>query len=262
MGGLSTDFFGDMLADSLRADGVSLDYVARLPDPSTLAFVQIGEGEPHYAFFDAASAHRRWTRRASPALDDGVKALHVGSLTLIEPPVADEILSLMREQKGSRVLSIDPNCRPTVTHDLPGYRIRLAEMFKLADIIKLSAADLEYLQPGADPDIVARGWIADGSSLVVLTRGGSGATAWTQDGQVTVAAEPIQVVDTVGAGDSFIAATLFQLDRMRLLASGSLAGIGPTEAETVLSFAVRVAAITCSRAGANPPTLSELEPAG
>lgn len=262
MGGLSTDFFGDMIAASLEADGVSLDHVARLPDPSTLAFVQIGEGEPHYAFFDAASAHRRWTRSASPALDAGVKALHVGSLTLIEPPVADEILALMREQKGRLVLSIDPNCRPTVTHDLPAYRARAAKMFALADIIKLSAADLDYLQPGADPDSVARGWIANGTSLVVLTRGGDGATAWIASGQVSVAARRIEVVDTVGAGDSFIAATLFQLDRMGFLASGGLARLGVVEAEAVLTFAVKVAAVTCSRAGANPPWLREIEPAG
>ena len=264
MGGLSTDFFGDLIADSLRRDGVSLDYAARLADSSTLAFVRLGEGEPAYAFYDQGSAHRSWTRAASPALDDAVTALHVGSLTLIAPPVADEILLLMRAQKGRRVLAIDPNCRPGMTSDLPGYRARLNQMFQLADIIKLSVADLEYLRPGADPERIARDWIAAGASLVVLTRGGDGASAWTRegrgDGHVSVPAARITLVDTVGAGDSFIAAVLFQLERMGLLTVGSLDRIGRAEAQAVLAFAVRVAAITCSRAGADPPWLRELEP--
>ena len=259
MGGLSTDFFGDLIADSLRRDGVSLVYAARLPDSSTLAFVQLGEGEPAYAFYDQGSAHRSWTRAASPALDDAVTALHVGSLTLIAPPVADEILLLMRAQKGRRVLAIDPNCRPGLTGDLPGYRARLNQVFQLADIIKLSVADLDYLRPGAEPDRIARDWIAAGASLVVLTRGGDGASAWTRDGQVSVPAAHVELVDTVGAGDSFIAAVLFQLDRMGLLAVGRLDRIDRAQAQTVLGFAVRVAAITCSRVGADPPWLRELE---
>ncbi len=260
MGGLSTDFFGDLIADSLRRDGVSLAYAARLDQSSTLAFVQLGEGEPAYAFYEQGSAHRSWTRAASPALDDAVTALHVGSLTLIAPPVADEILLLMRAQKGRRVLAIDPNCRPGLTGDLPGYRARLNQMFQLADIVKLSVADLDYLRPGADPDRVARDWIAAGASLVVLTRGGDGASAWTRDGQVSVPASPIALVDTVGAGDSFIAAVLFQLDRSGLLAVDGLQRIDRSQAQAVLEFAVRVASITCGRVGADPPWLHELEP--
>jgi fructokinase len=97
---------------------------------------------------------------------------------------------------------------------------------------------------------------------VVLTRGGAGATAWLRGGQVSVPAGRVTLVDTVGAGDSFIAATLFQLDRMGLLAPSTLGRIGTDEAKAVLEFAVRVAAITCGRVGADPPHLAELEPAG
>lgn len=259
MGGLSTDFFGDLLTASMEADGVSLLYAPRLPNPSTLAFVKLDDGEPAYAFYDDASAHRSWTRAAGPHLEDEVVALHVGSLTLIAAPVADECLALIREQKDRRVISIDPNCRPTLTHDLPAYRERIAGMFRLADIIKLSVADLDYLHPGIDPDWIARGWIVDGTSLVILTRGGEGATAWTRDGQVSMGSKPIEVADTVGAGDSFIAATLFQLERMGLLAVGRLDRISLADAEAVLGFASSVAAITCSRIGANPPWLRELQ---
>ncbi len=259
MGGVSNDFFGDQVAASLQADGVSLAYTARLDDPTTLAFVKLGDGEPAYAFYDEPSAHRSWTRAASPPPGAEVTALHVGSLTLIAPPVADECLAMMREQKGRRLLSIDPNCRPSLIYDLAGYRSRLREMFRLADIIKLSAADLDYLQPGADPDTVARGWITDGAHLVVLTRGGDGASAWVGNGQVSVVSGRVELVDTVGAGDSFIAGTLFQLDRMGLLSTDALDRLDRTGAQAVLAFAARVAAVTCSRAGADPPRLDELE---
>lgn len=262
MGGLSTDFFGDVLAASLQADSVSLAHAVRLPGPSTLGFVKIGDGEPAYAFYDQASAHQSWTRAAGPALADAVTALHVGSLTLIAPPVADECVALMREQKGRRVLSIDPNCRPSLTYDLPAYRARMDQMSKLADIIKLSAADLDYLRPGADPDRVARDWIAGGVSLVVLTRGGEGASAWTRSGRVSVASSRVEIVDTVGAGDSFLSATLFQLDRIGLLSTGAIGRIGVAEAEAALAFAVKAAAVTCGRVGADPPWLRELEQAG
>jgi len=258
MGGISTDFFGDLIASSLAADGVDLGYAPRLPHASTLAFVQLGADEPAYAFYDDPSAHRAWTRQASPRLADRVSALHVGSLSLIAPPIADEILALMGENKGQRVLSVDPNCRPSLTHDLEGYRARLARMFALADIIKLSQADFDFLHPGQDSRQAAQGWIAAGASLVILTRGGEGATAWTREGEVSVAAPAVRVVDTVGAGDSFIAATLFELDRSRLLGVGTLDRIGIAEAQAALRLGVAVAAITCSRVGADPPWAAEL----
>ena len=262
MGGISNDFFGDQIVSSMQVSGVSMEYVARLDHATTLAFVKLGDGEPEYAFFDEASASRCWTRAASPALGGDVTALHVGSLGLISPPIADECLALMREEKGRRVLCIDPNCRPTLTHDLPVYRARIAEALALADIIKLSRADLEYLIPGADPGRIARDWIAAGTALVVVTKGGEGATAWVKAGSVDVPVGETTVVDTVGAGDSFIAAVLCHLDRIGRLRPDRLGGIELAEAEGALRFAVRVAAFTCGRAGSNPPWSSELQEGG
>ncbi len=259
MGGISTDFFGDLIVSSMQVSGVSMQYVARLDNATTLAFVKLGDGEPEYAFFDEASASRCWTRAASPPLADDVTALHVGSLGLISPPVADECLALMREQKGRRVLCVDPNCRPTLTNDLATYRARLAEALALADIIKLSRADLDYLIPGADPETIAAEWLAAGTSLVIVTKGGDGATAWVKGGRIDVPVGETVVVDTVGAGDSFIAAVLCHLDRTGLLHPGRIAAIDPSQAEAALQFAVRVAAFTCGRAGSNPPWAAELQ---
>ena len=260
MGGLSTDVFGDMIARRFQEDGVSLDYAPRLEAPSTLAFVQIGAGEPAYAFYDEPSAHRAWTRASSPPPGAEVNALHVGSLSLIAPSLADEILALLREQKGRRVLSIDPNCRPSLTHDVAAYRARLATMVALADIIKLSAADLEFAYPGAAPETQAASWLAGGAALVILTLGDEGAVAWMRDGTMRVPAPAIVPVDTVGAGDSFIAAALFALGRDGLLSTARLADLTIGQARAALTFAARASAITCSRVGADPPWLCELEP--
>lgn len=258
MGGISTDFFGAQIAEAFRSDAVLLDYAPTLEAPSTLAFVKLGGGEPAYAFFDERTAHQGWTRSASPEPAEDVTALHFGSLTLIAPPLADECLALMRAQDDRRLISIDPNCRPSLTHDLPAYRARMRTMLGLADIVKLSLADLEYLQPGVAPETAARGWIAQGTRLVMLTRGGDGARAWTRHGAVSVPAQPVQLVDTVGAGDSFIAAALVHLDRAGLLSVAGLDRLTPGDAEAALAFAVRAAGITCSRIGADPPWLREL----
>ena len=118
------------------------------------------------------------------------------------------------------------------------------------------------VRPGADPDAAAQGWIAGGTRLVILTQGGEGATAWVPGARVSMPAAPVELVDTVGAGDSFIAAALFQLDRMGLLAPAAIGRIGMEEARQMLEFAVRVAAATCGRVGADPPRLHEIEPAG
>ena len=166
---------------------------------------------------------------------------------------------MMREQKGRRVLCIDPNCRPTLTHDLAAYRARLAEALALADIIKLSRTDLDYLIPGVDPETIAADWLAAGTSLVIVTKGGEGATAWVKGSRIDVPVGETTVVDTVGAGDSFIAAVLCHLDRVGRLRVGQIGAIDAADAEAALRFGVRVAAFTCSRAGSNPPWTSELQ---
>lgn len=258
MGGISTDLFGDMLIEGLRASKVRTRYVARLDRETTLGFVRLGDGEPQYAFYDDGTAGRMWRRADSPALGPEVRLVHVGSVTLINPPVADECLALFEAEKGRRLLTVDPNCRPTLTKDVDAYRKRMARLFALADIVRLSATDLAFVLPGVTPEDAAKQWLAGGTRLVVVTRGSAGATAFWPGGAVGVPARPASVVDTIGAGDSFFAGLLVSLDEAGLLTAEGLAKLSVPALQRALGFAAEVAAITCARQGSDPPWRSEV----
>jgi fructokinase len=258
MGGISTDLFGDMLIAGLEAASVSTRYVARLDRATTLGFVRLGEGEPQYAFYDEGTAGRLWRRSDSRPIGPEVRLIHAGSVTLISSPVAEECLALFGTEKGRRLLSIDPNCRPSLVSDAASYRSRMARLFGLADIIRLSTGDLHYLLPGIAPHAAALHWIADGAALVVLTRGSAGATAYWAGGEITVAAREVAVADTIGAGDAFLAGLIVDLDEAGLLSVDRLARAKASDLYAALSFAAEVASIACTRSGADPPWRSEV----
>jgi fructokinase len=258
MGGLSMDFFGDFLAACLEQAGVSLRYAARLRQGSTLAFVKLTDHEPEYAFYDQETAMRSWVRAASPPLGEEVTLLHAGSVSLIGEPAASDYLALFRAEKGRRLLSIDPNCRPSLIADPAAYHDRLREMLALADIIKLSVSDLDYLLPGVTPDSAARGWIGHGTRLVVVTQGAEGVAAYTRDGRRHLPARRVAVADTVGAGDSLLAGLLWQLEEAGRLTLSGLDDLTLGELDTALGVAVNLAAITCGRSGADLPWRHEL----
>ena len=258
MGGISTDLFGDMLIAGLAESGVSTKYVARLDRETTLGFVRLGEGEPQYAFYDDGTAGRSWTRADSAPPGTEVRLIHIGSVTLIHPPVADECEALFAAEKGRRILSLDPNCRPTLIRDAAAYRARLARLLALADIVRLSLSDLEFLFPGTSPEEAASRWIAGGACLVVVTEGARGSTAFTRRGRATVPGRQVEVVDTIGAGDSFLAGLLVKLDETGLLSAEALARLTAGDLEPALAFAGDVAAISCQRSGANPPWRREI----
>jgi fructokinase len=156
------------------------------------------------------------------------------------------------------VISLDPNIRPGFVKDEAAYRARLERMIAHADVIKVSDEDLAWLTRGGDFETAAKNWIAGGASIVVLTRGENGALAITRSGRVEVAAPKAKVVDTVGAGDTFNAGLLAGLDRAGLLDKAGLQGISDDDLRPALQLAAKVAAITVSRAGANPPFAHEI----
>src|SRR5450631_1613039 len=190
--------------------------------------------------YDSEAAHRFWAPSGEIARD--VTILHFGSLSLIDEPAADHFAQLMVRQKGRCILTLDPNIRPTVVRGKEAaYRARLAAMLGLADVIKISGADLEWLDPLHAPAEIATVWLAGGASIVVVTAGADGSTAYARDGRtIRRAALPIKLVDTVGAGDSFMGALLAGLDAAGATTPAELALIDDAAIEGALAFAAQV----------------------
>lgn len=258
LGGISTDFFGEMLVEELKRSLVSLKYVGFSARPTTLAFVSLLHDEPQYAFFDENSAGRLHDPAAHEPIGDEVEAIHFGSISLIPEPSVSRLAAVMDANRGKRVLCYDPNVRPTLIHDRDAFIANVEKFAHGADIVKISGADLEWLYPGVEAETVASGWLAAGTGLVVVTRGGNGVTAYTPSGSVFSPVIPVIIADTVGAGDSFTGGLLARLSEKGHLTIDGVRNIDPAALKDALDFANRVAAITCSRAGANPPWRSEL----
>ena len=258
--GLSTDMFGEQLARALADSQVDATHVIRSDRPTTLAFVQLTDGQARYAFFDENSAGRMLTPADLPALPDTISALYFGGISLACDPGAEAYAALLAREGSDRAVMIDPNIRPGFIRDEAAYRARLEAMVARSDIVKLSDEDLDWLKPGTAPLMDKAAQLRDGgASLVIITRGGDGATGLMADGtQVTVPAQKAQVVDTVGAGDTFNAGVLAKLSQLGRLSKPGLHALTPDEVKAALTHGARVAAITVSRAGANPPWAEEL----
>ncbi|MBN2907186.1 MAG: carbohydrate kinase [Rhodobacteraceae bacterium] len=258
--GLSRDMFGQHLLDGLKASHVDVSHVILSDRPTTLAFVRLLDGHASYDFYDENSAGRMLTPEAMPTLSRGVTALFFGGISLACEPGADAYAALLTRSAGGRAVMLDPNIRPGFIRDIDRYRQRLDRMIALSDIVKVSDEDLHWITPGALSlrKKVDR-LLAKGPSLVILTRGGEGATGvLASGGEVQVSARKAVIADTVGAGDTFNAGVLAKLSDLGQLHKAGLAALSPETLRETLAHGARVAAITVSRAGANPPWASEL----
>jgi len=259
VGGISTDLFGRMIADHAQASQVELSYATRSPRPTTLAFVRHVDGEPHYAFYDEATASRHWTYRPGTIPFAEIDAIHVGSTTLAHGDGAAHTLTMIEEARGSTTISFDPNCRPNLVHDKAHYVRRMDQFSARAEIVKLSDTDFAYLYGGDDYSGKAKPVFATCTQLLVVTRGSCGAHAWhPRLGEIVVEAPPVDVIDTIGAGDSFQAGLLFALRAIGRIEAAALAHVSARELTRAMAFAAACAAITCGRSGADPPRLSEI----
>ena len=251
LGGLSEDLFGTMLAEALTASHVDHSLCPRSARPTTLAFVTLVDGHAQYAFYDENTAGRMLSADDLPALDDSTTALFFGGISLVSEPQADSY-ALLCDRAGDLPVMIDPNIRPGFISDETRYRARLDRMLTRADIVKLSDEDMAWL--GTDPEAL----LDRGTSVVLITRGAEGVDIATRAGMRKVAARKVEVVDTVGAGDTFNAGFLAGLYRMGLLTRSRLASASPDDLAEAADLGVRAAAVTVSRAGANPPWEHEL----
>ena len=256
--GLSTDMFGRQLDAALTEAGVDTRYCVRADRPTTLAFVELTDGHAQYTFYDENTAGRMLTVEQLPALGDDVQALHFGAISLIPEPCGATYEALLMREAEHRVISFDPNIRASFIADPDAHRQRMRRMIARSDIVKVSDEDLAWLEPGkASGDAIAE-WIGQGTAVVIETRGAQGASATTASGSLNVAAQPVEVVDTVGAGDSFDAGFLAGLQEAGCLDKTALRNADAQTLRASLQLATQVAAITVSRAGANPPWKHEL----
>ena len=255
--GLSEDLFGQRLAAALEAAGVDTRLAIRSARPTTLAFVQVVDGQPRYAFFDESSAGRMVDAQDLPALPETVEALLFGGISLASEPCGSAYEALMRHA-GPRATLLDPNIRPGLIGHEAAYRMRLDRMIALADVVKLSDEDLRWLLGDGDPAEQARGLLARGPKLVLLTRGAGGATAFTARHEVSAPAQRVKVVDTVGAGDVFNAGLLTALREAGALTKPALADLGEGILRDALELAQRAAAYSVSHRGAAAPRREDL----
>ena len=261
---IADDMMGRRIHDHLTVNGVQLDHAVAATEPTSLAMVALSvDGVPSYDFRVAGTADWQWTpEELTGALDGPVVALHSGSLALTTPPGAAVLRELMVGAAETVTISYDPNCRPLLMGDPADVLAGVHEMLAVADVVKVSAEDLGWLSPGADPEDVLEEWLGRGPAVVAVTLGGDGVLAGTAGGvRARRPAVPITVVDTVGAGDTFSAALLAGLHRRHLLGAAArpaLRALGADVLDAVLDEAVLAAAITCSRRGADPPTADDL----
>jgi fructokinase len=257
--GISTDLLGQRLAQVLDDEGVSRAYAIPTDRPTTISLVGLDtKGVPAYQFYDAGSADTGVRPEDLPELGAEVTGLHFGSYSLAAAPVADAYAALAtRHRRG--FVSVDPNVRPNVEPDMAVWRARLDKLFPLADLVKISAEDLELLWPGRSAASFAEDVLRRGVKLAVVTDGGEAARGWTVKGHHAAATPPaVTVIDTVGAGDTFQASLIARLLRGPDGPSAALDALDAEGLGAILDYAARAAAITCSRRGADLPRASEL----
>lgn len=263
VGRYGRDAYGESVAAHLRASSVMLP---QGPDglPTSVATALVDDDGAATYTFDLA-----WElpglRERLPFMLQANTLLHTGSIATMLAPGAAEVLAAVEYAHPASTISFDPNCRPSIITDAD-YARRQAEKFvTLSDIVKASDEDLAWLYPGVDPLESARRWLtlggAEGPAMVVVTRGAAGPWGITAAGEAEFAAPRVEVADTVGAGDSFMAALLSGVVDRGLNGAQNRADLRALPAEgltALLAHATRAAAVTVSRAGANPPTRAEL----
>lgn len=257
---LGRDAFGEMVTGHLEASGVEVDRGTDAGAATSLAIATLAAGIASYDF------RIEWAVGSLAPLPVETRCLHTGSLATVLAPGAGDVVDLVERehQRGRVTVSYDPNVRPALLGDPAAARPGIERLVAVSDVVKVSDEDLAWLYDDRSDEEVAVDWLGLGPAVVVVTRGGAGVYAVTAELEVRRPAVPIDLVDTVGAGDSFTSGLLHGLGRADLLGGARRDGLAAIDEATLVSvvdIAAAIAAITCSRPGADPPKRKELDAA-
>ncbi|WBU58212.1 carbohydrate kinase family protein [Paracoccus sediminicola] len=256
---LSTDDFGAALRGPLDKAGVDMSLCPETARLTTLAFVFLNDGNASYSFYDEGTAGRMFDSAEIPALPDTIDALFIGGISLIQEPCGSTVEEMaQRASEKGAVIMVDLNIRPSLIDDERATRDRLEGLMRIADIVKMSDEDATWLFPDHAPADTAVQLLDLGPRLILRTHGSEGATAIYRGGDVHRPADQVEVADTIGAGDTFNAGLLTALSESGKLSKTALDGLDDETLRDALDLAGRSAAVTVSRAGANPPWRDEL----
>ncbi|MDA8292112.1 MAG: carbohydrate kinase [Actinomycetota bacterium] len=258
---LSASALGGLLRSHLESSGVDLRHCVEVPDPASLAFVDLDpSGAASYSFYVEGAADWGWRPGELPTdLPPDVTVLHTGSIASMRAPGRDAILEWLRHERRGRAVSFDPNVRPALVGTREDALRSVESSVGTADLVKASDEDVAWLYPGVGVQDVVDRWLDLGTSAVVVTAGSAGSEAFVRGARVARAARRVEVVDTVGAGDSFAAGLLRFLTREGLVGELRAGSLGSDALAASLDYAGAVAALTCTRAGADPPREDEVE---
>ena len=261
-GAVSNDSYGELIESKLRHSKVKEDFVIKTNRPTTLAYADVIDGIAEYTFVDEHSAGRLLDSSSLKPFLDGVKkakALLVGGISLQAEPCGSSWQSFIEEVAGHLPIYFDANVRPDFIENKQAYLARFIELTHKVDILKISDEDYRYLFGAQDINEVSKSWLDNGIKLVILTLGSEGSKVINGNGNKVFAESlKVDVVDTIAAGDTFNAGFLLNLDEQDLLDRDSLNTINNDQLTQALSFANKVASITVTRKGANPPWHEEL----
>lgn len=259
--GLSTDLFGQALRDALIRETVNTDFLEEYDDPTMLVIVSRNKaGHPTYQFPVAFSADRKLTAHGVKTSSQRFSAITFGSYPLVFRDSQKHLFELSTMHNAGTVMCLDPNIRLGILDDRTQWRMAFEKFLPQMDIVKASTEDLDQLYPGRPLGEIATQCLNAGTRLFIVTRGEDGATIWFgKDATLSVAGYKISVIDTVGAGDSFLAAFLMKMQKAGFLCKSKLGNLSADHLHDAMIYAGKAAAITCSRSGADLPDLEAIE---